>query len=173
MDNATAPAKRPRLNPHGKAVRRKRIFERLRGGWSYEAIAREEKVTTRRIRQIVAEALRRREVDGGSDHALLQLARLESALRLGAEALEAGDLRAIGPYLAVLDRMDRHRREAAPLLVYDKAARERLFAKLNRVASRFETGAAATPPAEDGERAPATAESENKEAVPLDSPSSP
>jgi hypothetical protein len=150
MDNATAPAKRPRLNPHGKAVRRKRIFERLRGGWSYEAIAREEQVTTRRIRQIVAEALRRREVDGGSDHALLQLARLESALRLGAETLEAGDMRAIGPYLAVLDRIDRYRRGAAPLQVYDEAARERLFAKLNRVANRLITGSEPKPPAAEG-----------------------
>lgn len=135
MDNATTPAKRRRLTPHGKAVRRERIFERLRGGWSYEAIAGEEKLTTRRIRQIVVEGLRRREVDDGSDHALLQLARLESALRVGAEAVAAGDLRAIGPYLAVLDRIDRYRRGAAPAAIYDEAARKRLFAKLNRVAN--------------------------------------
>jgi hypothetical protein len=44
-------------------------------------------VTPRRVRQIVSEALRRRKVDGGSDHAMLQLARLEHALRLSAEAV--------------------------------------------------------------------------------------
>lgn len=173
MDSATVPPKRPRLNPHGKALRRKRIFDRLRGGWSYEAIAREEKLTTRRIRQIVAEALRRQEVDGGSDHALLQLARLESALRLGAEALASGDLRAIGPYLAVLDRIDRYRRGAAPLKVYDEAARERLFAKLNSVANRLLAGSEPKPPAAEGgnPRALETAE-RGHEAVPLDSPAS-
>ena len=114
MDGATAPAKRPKLNPHGKALRRERIFERLRGGWSYEAIASEEQVTPRRVRQIVTEVLRRREVDDGPDQAMLQLFRLESAHRLGAEALASGDVRAIGPYLAVLERLDRYRRGAAP-----------------------------------------------------------
>ncbi len=167
MDNATAPAKRPRLKPHGKAVRRKRILERLRGGWSYEAIALEEKVTTRRIRQIVAEVLRRRDVDSGSDHALLQLARLESALRLGAEALEAGDIRATGPYLAVLDRIDRYRRGAAPLPVYDEAARERLFAKLNRVANRLLAGSEPKPPASEGERPSALEAAEPERIEPL------
>ena len=65
MDGGTSPPKRPKLNPHGKALRRERIFERVRGGWSYEAIATEQGVTPRRIRQIISEALRRQEVDGG------------------------------------------------------------------------------------------------------------
>ena len=42
MDGRTSPPKRPKLNPHGKALRRERIFERVRGGWSYEAIAAEQ-----------------------------------------------------------------------------------------------------------------------------------
>jgi hypothetical protein len=61
MDSRVAVAKRPRLNPYGKALRRERIFARLRGGWAYEDIAREEHVTTRRVRQIVSEALQRRQ----------------------------------------------------------------------------------------------------------------
>ena len=60
MDTETVLPKRPRLNPYGKALRRERIFARLRGGWAYEDIAREERVTTRRVRQIVSEALQRR-----------------------------------------------------------------------------------------------------------------
>lgn len=57
MDGGTAPAKRPKLHPHGKALRWERIFERMRGGWSYEAIAAEQGVTPRRIRQIISEGL--------------------------------------------------------------------------------------------------------------------
>ena len=135
MDGGTAPAKRPKLNPHGKALRRERIFERVRDGWSYEAIAAEQGVTPRRIRQIISEALRRQEVDSGPEQAMLQLVRLEGALRLGAEAVAAGDIGAIGPYLNVLDRIDRYRRGAAPVQVYDKASRDRLFAKLNQIAA--------------------------------------
>ena len=82
MDCETGSRKRLRLNPHAKALRRTRIFVCLRSGWSYEAIAREEKVTPRRIRQIVGEVLKRREVDAGPDHAMLQLVRLEGRFAL-------------------------------------------------------------------------------------------
>jgi len=102
MDNETALPKRARLNPYGKALRRERIFARLRGGWSYEDIAREERVTPRRVRQIVSEALQRQQVDGGSDHAMLQRARLENALRLSAGRIAEGEIGAIAPYLKVL-----------------------------------------------------------------------
>ena len=174
MDGGTAPAKRPKLNPHGKALRRERIFERLRGGWSYEAIASEEQVTPRRVRQIVTEVLRRREVDDGPDQAMLQLFRLESAQRLGAEALASGDIRAIGRYLAVLERLDRYRRGAAPRHVYDKAARDRLFAKLNRVANRLVAKSEPKPPAEEGPKPALDApETGSNGAIPLDSPASP
>jgi hypothetical protein len=170
MDDATAPRKRVRLNPHGKAVRRERIFERLRGGLSYEAVAHEEGVTPRRIRQIVTEALRRREVDGESDHAMLQLVRLESAHRLAAEAVAGGDIGAIAAYLSVLDRLDRYRRGAAPVKGYDKQSRELLFAKLNSIAralARIEP----KPPAADGgsPNAAVTPEPERNSALPLDS----
>jgi hypothetical protein len=174
MDDATAPRKRVRLNPHGKAVRRERIFERLRGGLSYEAVAHEEGVTPRRIRQIVTEALRRREVDGESDHAMLQLVRLESAHRLAAEAVAGGDIRAIATYLSVLDRLDRYRRGAAPVKGYDKQSRELLFAKLNGIASalaRIEP----KPPASGGggPNAAGAPEKGRNSALPVDSPVNP
>ena len=135
MDSSISSPKRPKLNRHGKALRRERIFERLRGGWAYDAIAQEEGLTPRRIRQIVSEALRLRHVDDGPEQAMLQLARLEIAHRLAAEALAGGDVAAIGPYLSILDRIDRYRRLAVPLATYDAKARERLFAKLNRIAA--------------------------------------
>jgi hypothetical protein len=175
MESGASPPKRPKLNPHGKAVRRERIFERLRRGWSYEAIAREERVTPRRIRQIVSEALQRQQVDGGPDQAMLQLVRLENALRLAAERVIGGDIGAIAPYLSILDRIDRYRRWATPLEAYDRQARERLFAKLNRVARELaRPEAKPSAPAAEG-RGPNSAEApagERTGAFPLDSPAS-
>ena len=142
MDDATALPKRVRLNPHGKALRRQRIFARLRMGFAYSDIAREEGVTPRRIRQIVSEALQRQQADSDTDHAILQRARLEKALRLSAETVSAGEVGAIAPYLKVLAQLDRYQRATAPL-VYDKAARENLLAKLNRIAAQLERATAA------------------------------
>ena len=59
----SAPA-RNRLTPEGKAARQKRIFARMRAGWACDAIAREEGLTARRVRQIVSRALDRRELAG-------------------------------------------------------------------------------------------------------------
>ena len=53
----------------------------------------------------VAEALT---VDSGADHVKLQLDRLAPAEQLGAEAIAAGDISAIDPYLKALDRLDRY-----------------------------------------------------------------
>ena len=143
MDNGTVLSKRPRLNPYGKALRRERIFARLRLGWTYEDIAGEERVTPRRVRQIVSEALRRQKVDGGSDHAILQHARLENALRLSAQRVADGEIGAIATYLKVLAQLDRYQSAAKANPVYDQAARDRLLAKLNRAADRLEREAAA------------------------------
>ena len=76
-----------------------------------------------------------------SDHALLQLVRLEGAQALAAEAIDAGDLKAIAPYLKVLERLDRYHKAGATKPVYDAAARERLFAKMSRIADRLEAKA--------------------------------
>ncbi len=149
MDCTTAPPARPRLNPRDKALRRERVFERLQAGWSYEAVAREERVTPRRIRQIVSEALERRPVDGASDHAMLQLVRLENALRLAADAVAQGETGAISTLVNVLDRLDRYQRGAAPLKAYRGDTRERLFAKMNRIVDALAASAAelaASPP---------------------------
>ena len=142
MDAETVPnPARPRLNPYTKALRRERIFSRLRLGSSYAEIGREERLSERRVRKIVSDALQRRTVDDASDHALLQLVRLEGAHALAAEAIDAGDLQAIAPYLKVLERLDRYHKAGATKPVYDAAARERLFAKMSRIADRLEAKA--------------------------------
>jgi hypothetical protein len=132
---------RPRLNPYTKALRRERIFSRLRLGWPCAEIAREERVSERRVRKIVSDALRRQPVDDAKDHALLQLVRLESAQAVAAEAVAAGDLNAIAPYLKVLERLDRYQKAGATKQVYDDGARERLLAKINRIVGRLEARA--------------------------------
>ncbi len=136
METAPKPARR-RLNFYTKAERRERIFAHLRLGWTYEKIALEEGVSERRIRQIVTEALRRQELDDPTDYALIQLMRLDCALEVAAKAVDGGDLRAIDSLIKVLERIDRYRKAGAAKVVYDDAARERLFAKLSRLAARF------------------------------------
>ena len=95
-----------------KAERRSRIFSRLMAGWSYEAIADEEKLSRERIRQIVGESLDEHEIEGDQDHSRLLLARLNPALRLIGERIEKGDLTAVDRLVRVLDRIDRYQSRA-------------------------------------------------------------
>ncbi len=154
MDVDTKPkTARPRLNPYTKALRRQRIFDRLTFGWPYDRIAREEGVSERRVRQIVADALKRQKLDDPTDHAIIQLMRLEAAHELAARAVDSGDRKAIDPLLKVLERIDRYHHAAKRKAVYDDAARKRLFDKLNRIAAGFtraQAAAAAEPSNADG-----------------------
>ena len=102
------PPPKKRLTVFGKAARRKRIFARLKQGWAYDEIAREERLTATRVRQIVKEVQRREMVE--SDYALLRLSRLGPALRAAGEAVAQGDVRAIAPLMKVLDRLDRYQK---------------------------------------------------------------
>ena len=131
-----APARR-RLGAHGMIFRRRRVFARLREGWTYEEIANEEGVSSSRIRQIVSEEPQQRAVDSGADHAKLQLDRLAPAVQLAAEAIAAGDVSAITPYLKALDRLDRYQTVATANQVYDDEARKKLMDKINRLANNL------------------------------------
>ena len=137
MDQETALTSRRRLGAHGKMERRRRIFAGLREGLSYDEIATEEGVTATRIRQIVSEVLQKRAVDSGADHAKLQLDRLTPLMQLAAEAVAAGDIRAITPYLKVLDRLDRYQTVASANQAYDDDARKKLMDKINRMAANY------------------------------------
>src|SRR5271165_4717256 len=137
MVREMAPARRRRMGAAGMILRRRRIFARLREGLSYEDIAQEEGVTSERIRQIASEVLQKRSVDSGADHAKLQLDRLAPVMQLAAEAVAAGDVTAIAPYLKVLDRLDRYQTVAGANQAYDDEARKKLFDKINRVAANL------------------------------------
>src|SRR5271166_3909062 len=99
---------RPRQTQFTRAARTKRILERLREGWAYDEVAREERLAERRVRQIVAQALQEREPGSDADHAQMQIDRLGRAMRVAGDALKKGDIRAIAPFVRVMDRLDRY-----------------------------------------------------------------
>ena len=133
METEAAPKKR-RLTAFGKKARRERIFARLREGWAYDEIARQEGLTAARVRQIVAEVLHRRQIDHNTAHALLQLARLGPAVQLVGEAVARGDVQAVWPLLGVLDRLDRYHKVARAIQRDNEETRAKLFDRLTRLA---------------------------------------
>ena len=137
MAEDKAPVRRRRLGAHGMMFRRRRIFASLREGFTYDEIAADEGVSPSRIRQIVSKELQQRGVDSGAEHAKLQLDRLAPAIQLAAEAMAAGDISAITPYLKALDRLDRYQTVASANQVYDDEARKKLMDKINRMAENF------------------------------------
>jgi hypothetical protein len=161
MHDTQAP--RPRLNIVSRAARTKRIFARMREGWAYDEIARDEGLSAERVRQIVAEVLGKRVIERGSDHAHLQLERLMPALRLAGEAIARGDIKAIAPLIKVIDRMDRHQETVVAKHHYGLEERERLLGKLNRVTANVAEGTSAP-------EAPAEGADETNSAKPPASP---
>ena len=131
------PARRRRMSANGMIFRRRRVLARLREGLTYDEIAGEEGVSRERIRQIASEVLQKRTVDSGADHAKLQLDRLAPAVQLGAEAIAAGDISAITPFLKALDRLDRYQSVAGAHQVYDDEARKKLMERINRMAENL------------------------------------
>ena len=183
---------RRRLTRLSRAARTKRILERLREGWTYDEVAGEVGLKEQRVRQIVTEFLKEREAVSGAAHAHMQIDRLGRAMRVAGDALARGDIRAIAPFIRVIDRLDRYQTLAAetaarPEAVVDGAADqlivESIFARVRRtVLEEMRTqaaesdAAAAGPPSEpDGDSAavapPVVAETQ--EAPPALPPSAP
>jgi len=164
----SSPSRKRRITAQDRADRRTRIFARLQEGWSYEAIAQQENLTRERIRQIVAETLAGRAVDPSRDHLRLQIARLDPALRLAAQQVAAGDLRAVDRLIRVLDRLDKYQGAAA--MAGDSAADkayEELMAKLAKLAARRQAAqaeAAVSASASEGPAGPLAPEKPEGEA---------
>jgi hypothetical protein len=148
MEQILAPAPRKRLTSFGKRARQKRIFARLREGWAYDEIAREERLTAARVRQ-------KRQVDDSSAHALLQLSRLAPAVQLAGEAVARGDLQAIWPLLGALDRLDRYQKDARAIHRDNEQIRQKLFDKITRLAeAHYRKVEPSAEPVEDPELPP-------------------
>jgi hypothetical protein len=149
------------------SARNKRIVERLRAGLGYDEIAREEKLTGRRVRQIVTDALEGREALESTIHAHMQIDRVGQAMRVAGDALARGDLRAVAPFIKALEKLDRYQslaRETTPrrgkatrdsVVVQTLVARIRsqVLDECRREAAEAAAAAAAPPPAP--EEAPA------------------
>jgi hypothetical protein len=139
-----APASAPRsARKAASPTRGQRILAALVSGASVETIAKDEGSSPRRIEKILRDELRRRWVIESQDVAKLQIARLEAMIVKLLERAQEGELGAIDRVLKILDRLDRYygfgRAPPAPA-PYDDNARERLLAKLNRVAIRLKLG---------------------------------
>ena len=86
--------------------RRETHFDLLVSGYSVEQIASHAKKSPSAVRRAVGQALAKRRLDAPEDYARLQVARLTKALRCADVSLEAGDLKAITPFLKVVRELN-------------------------------------------------------------------
>jgi hypothetical protein len=104
---AVAPA--PRVAPRRKtADQRLRILERLTTGLSVVHIARVEKLTVRRVQQIIAAMLESREIDPPAGFVQLQVARLSDAMIVTHTMMMEGDLQAVDRMIRLTRELDRY-----------------------------------------------------------------
>ena len=90
------------------AERKLRILERLTAGVSVAHIARTEDLTIRRVRQIIAEMLTKREVDPPAGFVQLQIARLSDAMTVAHTMMMEGDLQAMDRVIKLAGELDRY-----------------------------------------------------------------
>ena len=128
-----------KTTPFGRSARNRRIVERLREGYGFHEIAREEKLSERRVRQIVKQALEGREALESAVHAHMQIDRLGQAMRVAGDALARGDVRAVAPFINAVEKLDRYQslaREVAPKRRNtsdgDKLVMQNLVARIRR-----------------------------------------
>jgi hypothetical protein len=134
---SSALASSPTSRAAARDLRRLRILASVQAGLSFAQIGRAEGLSRERVRQIVAKALDEAGSETKLDHARVQIARLEPALRLAANAVSEGDLGAIDRLLRVLDRLDKYSAVEGAEAKPDEGARTRLLTKLNTMAQRM------------------------------------
>jgi hypothetical protein len=143
------PPPQPQRSPRRASAERKlRILERLTAGVSVAHIAQTEKITIRRVRQIIGEMLARREVDPPAGFVQLQIARLSDAMSVAHTMMMEGDLRAMDRVVKIVGELDRYhgfgRAEAAaapapaPPAALEAPARKLLLGKPEGEASEAE-----------------------------------
>lgn len=111
----------PVRNPAAGQERARHIFARLMDGQSTAAIAAAEGVSVRRVQQIVAAELQRREANPAEDYVLMQVARLERALDLLGGQIEAGRATSALAFVRTLELLAKL--AARPLRLPDPAFR--------------------------------------------------
>jgi len=129
-DEGSVSVDRPRTRQTklGREGRTARIVKRLRDGWAPDEVARQERLTVRRVQQIVADHLKKREAVEGVAHAHMQTGRVGWAMQVAAEAMAKGDIRAVGTFMSAVDRLDRYQ-----TLAQQRAAKPELAQKADAV----------------------------------------
>jgi hypothetical protein len=158
-----------RRSAHERQQRDVRILASVRSGFSYAEIARAEALSHERVRQIVMHNLQNERKGTRVDPAMLQVARLEPALRLAAKGVANGELRAIGPLLKVMAHLDKYGAAANMRHLEGESVRRKLLARLDRMAARMKANGeleALTGPASDSE-AENLDDAESSEEVPV------
>jgi hypothetical protein len=144
MDEQRPPQRHTKFS---RAARMKRILDRLREGFAYDEVGREEGLSERRVRQIVGKYLEELEAVEGVTHAHMRIDRLGWAMRVAAEKMVRGDVRAIGPFIKAIDRLDCYQELARettkkwPAAEADQLVMQELVA---RIRGRDTSGDAAT-----------------------------
>ena len=157
-----------KTTPFSRSARDRRIVERLREGFGFHEIAREERLSDRRVRQIVKQALEGREALESAIHAHMQIDRLGHAMRVAGDALARGDVRAVAPFIKAVEKLDRYQslaRQVAPkrrnMSDGDKLVMQTLVARIRsqvldecrrEAEQAVAAAAAARAPAPDGRR---------------------
>jgi hypothetical protein len=136
MPPADAPV---RARTNARARQCAKIVAAAASGLSVEAIAESEGLTRKRVETLLRDELRRRWVAPSSDHARLQLVRLQAMTATLTPLAREGDLAAVDRMLKILDRLDRYHgfSKLAPANDSpDPGARAKLLARLNALAAR-------------------------------------
>jgi hypothetical protein len=87
---------------------RERIMDLLISGMPVIRIARLEGLTVRRVRQIIAEMLAKRELDPAAGYVQIQIARLNEAMIVAHDMMTGGDLAAMDRFLKLTAELDRY-----------------------------------------------------------------
>src|SRR6476660_7676933 len=105
-------SERERKRAAGKSIREALIerqeayFDLLVSGYSVEQIASHTNKSPSSVRRAVGRALAKRPLDAPEDYARLRVARLTKALRCADASLEKGDLKAIAPFVKVVEELN-------------------------------------------------------------------
>jgi hypothetical protein len=132
----------PSTRPNGSTpTLTQRVLAALIAGAGVDEIRAAERLTVKRMENILRRELRARWVAPAEEFARLQIARLERMIAKLVEPIQNGDLKAIDRALKIVDRLDRyHGFTKAKRLPeqYDDEDRARLLKKLNEIADRLQ-----------------------------------
>jgi DNA-binding CsgD family transcriptional regulator len=113
-DSSPSPPRRDRSIPGrrraraAKAARERRIAHLLNAGVTVDEIAANERLSVKRMRNLVRETLARHQPEPPAEFVALQLSRLREALLVSYSAMGGGNLAAVDRFVKIVREMDRY-----------------------------------------------------------------